>query len=228
MAIKKEKLQELGFSEKEAGVYLTLLELGSSVASDIAKKAGINRSTTYIIIESLLKRGLVNVMERRGVKLYSSTSPDQLVRHLEETAKQYSGLVAAAKKILPDLESVRKMQKDKKEETSRPKVQLFEGREGIRTVYEDTLSSLESIRIHASKREALKTFPVSPEQFGNLPTISVYGDRIILVSPEEKFAAVVESRELADKLKKILETSRKELGGKESLVGTEKTAKGIA
>ena len=228
MAIKKEKLQELGFSEKEAGVYLALLELGSSVASDIAKKAGINRSTAYIIIESLLKRGLVTVIERRGVKLYSSTSPDQLIRHLEETAKQYSGLVAAAKKILPDLESVRKAQKEKKEESFRPKVQLFEGKKGIRTVYEDTLSSLESIRVHASKREALKTFPVSPEQFGNLPNISVYGDRIILVSPEEKFAAVVESHELADKLKKILKSSRKEMSGKGPFLGTEEVAKGVA
>ena len=37
----KEKLEKLGFSPKEADVYISLLELGSAVVSDVAKKAGI-------------------------------------------------------------------------------------------------------------------------------------------------------------------------------------------
>ena len=61
MTITKEKLQELGLSEKEARVYLALFELGPSVVSGLAKKAGINRSTTYVILETLAKRGLVSV-----------------------------------------------------------------------------------------------------------------------------------------------------------------------
>jgi sugar-specific transcriptional regulator TrmB len=53
----KEKLEKLGFSSKEADVYISLLELGSAIVSDVAKKAGINRSTAYVLLESLAKKG---------------------------------------------------------------------------------------------------------------------------------------------------------------------------
>ncbi|MEK7541394.1 MAG: helix-turn-helix domain-containing protein [Patescibacteria group bacterium] len=140
----KQKLRELGFSEKEADVYLALAEIGSAVASDIAKKARIKRSTAYVILDALLERGLVNVTERRGVKLYNSTPPEQLIQHLRSMAKRYVGLADTAKKLLPELRASRK------EQAPAPKVQLFEGAKGIRTVYEDTLASLEDIRVHAA------------------------------------------------------------------------------
>jgi sugar-specific transcriptional regulator TrmB len=37
----QDKLKKLRFSEKEVGVYLALVSIGSAVASDIAKKAKI-------------------------------------------------------------------------------------------------------------------------------------------------------------------------------------------
>ena len=59
-------LKKSGFSEKEIGVYSALLELGSSVVSDIAKKARVIRSTAYVVLDSLAKRGLVSATERRA------------------------------------------------------------------------------------------------------------------------------------------------------------------
>ena len=56
----KNGLKELGFSEKESEVYLAMLELGPAAVQDIAKKAGVNRSTTYVMIESLKRRGLIS------------------------------------------------------------------------------------------------------------------------------------------------------------------------
>jgi sugar-specific transcriptional regulator TrmB len=140
----KQKLQELGFSEKEVVVYLALLEMGSAIASDIAKKAKLNRSTTYVILESLEKRGLISVTDRRGATLYNSTPPEQLIQYLEGVAKRYSGLASEAKKLLPELKFSRR------ESAPAPRVQLFEGSEGVKTVYEDTLASLEDMRVYAS------------------------------------------------------------------------------
>lgn len=140
----KDKLRELGFSEKEVAVYLALLELGSAVASAIAKKAKIKRSTTYVILDSLAERGLVGVVERRGVQLYSAAPAEQLVQHLQNMAQRYRGFADAAKDLLPELKSSRK------ESAPVPKVQLFEGSEGIRSVYEDTLASLAELRVHAN------------------------------------------------------------------------------
>ncbi len=227
-------LRKAGFSEKEAEVYLSLLKLGSSIVSDIAKKADINRSTTYVILDALAKRGLVSIAERRGVKVYNSISPEQLVQYLENSAKQYTELAGTAKELLPKL----KIETPKAE--AAPKVQLFEGSEGMRTVYEDALSSLETIRAYASAAEE-KTAPekyydrlakknikvkmLFPENSAiqeltksnrgeQVPmfaqNISVYDNKIVFMSPVNKFAVVIESQELADELKKAFDLSWEE------------------
>ncbi|MEK7187551.1 MAG: helix-turn-helix domain-containing protein [Patescibacteria group bacterium] len=230
-------LRKSGFSEKEAEVYLSLLKLGSSIVSDIAKKSGINRSTTYVILDALAKRGLVSITERRGVKVYNSISPEQLVQYLENNAKQFSELASTAKELLPKI----KVETAKQRLETTPKVQLFEGEEGMRTVYEDALSSLETIRSYASKASDEETAPekyydrlvkknikvkmLFPETLAiqeltkgmrpaQLPAfsqdISVYDNKIVFMSPINKFALVIESKELADALKKAFDLSWEE------------------
>ena len=66
----KEQLEKIGLAEKEAKVFLASLELGSSAAQKIAKKAEINRATTYVIIEKLMKKGLMSSVEK-GKRLFS-------------------------------------------------------------------------------------------------------------------------------------------------------------
>ncbi|PLX27027.1 hypothetical protein C0581_03815 [Candidatus Parcubacteria bacterium] len=46
-------LKNLGLSDIEAGVYLSLLKLGGSQASKIAKDVGIKRTTVYPILKKL-------------------------------------------------------------------------------------------------------------------------------------------------------------------------------
>lgn len=231
----KDKLQELGFSEKEVEVYLALLEMGSAIASDIAKKTKLNRSTTYVILESLEKRGLISVTDRRGATLYNSTPPEQLIQYLEGMAKRYTSLAADTKKLLPQLKSSRR------ESAPTPRVQLFEGSEGVKTVYEDTLASLEEMRVYASfensaqmpKAAASKRIPSksnlnvetiflntskdqarvssSKEQGGRTFEINIYDEKVVFISTTENFALVVESGGLAGALRKALTASSQEL-----------------
>lgn len=139
-----EDLIKFGFSYKEAKVYLTLLELGTSVASDIAKKTGTNRSTTYILLESLVGKGLVSISEKQGLKMYTPSPPERLIQYLEDSVQKYTSLVGVAHSILPELKSMYVGVGPK------PRVQFFEGLEGIKTAYEDTLTAQETIRAYAS------------------------------------------------------------------------------
>ena len=52
-------LKNLGLNDKEANIYLALLQLGKSTATKIAKKSGLKRPTTYVIIEQLIDKGFV-------------------------------------------------------------------------------------------------------------------------------------------------------------------------
>ena len=54
------ELVEIGLNEKEAKVYLASLELGQSAVQGISSRSGVNRATTYFIIEGLTAKGLIS------------------------------------------------------------------------------------------------------------------------------------------------------------------------
>jgi len=121
-------LQNYGLSEKEARVYLTVLELGTSIASTIARRAELNRVTTYTLLEDLKKDGIVNETTKEGVKYYSVISPDILLKQLEQKYESF-------KEKVPELLAlVEKF-------WSKPKVQFFEWLEGMKKMYSDLLTS---------------------------------------------------------------------------------------
>ncbi|MCX6822595.1 MAG: hypothetical protein NTX91_01170 [candidate division SR1 bacterium] len=121
-------LQNYGLSEKEAKVYLTVLELGTSIASTIARRAELNRVTTYTLLEDLKRDGIVNETTKDGVKFYSVISPDILLKQLEQKYESF-------KEKVPELLAMAEKFGNK------IKVQFFEGVEGIVKMYNDLLTS---------------------------------------------------------------------------------------
>ena len=239
-----EKLEKFGLSRKEAKIYVVLLELGPSVVQEIAKKSEINRSTAYVLLGSLVNHGLVSISEKDGVKVYNPAPPERLVQFLEESVKKYTELVGVAHGLLPELKAMYVGVGPK------PKVQFFEGLEGIKTAYEDTLTAQETIRAYASIENMHKALPgyfpeyyqrrskkkikiraifpdtpearerithnkdegreallVSSDKYDFSPEINLYDNKVVFMSLVEKFSLIIESRELADALKKAFELS---------------------
>jgi len=52
-------LEKLGLNGKKADVYLAALELGKARVIEIAKKAGVKRTTCYDILLDLERQGLI-------------------------------------------------------------------------------------------------------------------------------------------------------------------------
>ena len=73
------ELKKFGLSEKEARVYLAALELGQASVQDIAKKSAVNRATTYLMIESLEKRGLMYKLIKNKKKLFAADTPERFL-----------------------------------------------------------------------------------------------------------------------------------------------------
>lgn len=119
-------LIEAGFSEKEAKVYLALLELGEGNIAKITQKSGIKRATVYLEIEALKNKGYVSLVKRKGRNIYLAENPLRIEEHLREKTEAIS-------KLMPELLSIANAM-DRK-----PKVRYFEGVEGIKDVYKDTL-----------------------------------------------------------------------------------------
>lgn len=139
----KTTLLSLGFAEKEASVYLMLLELGKGTVSEIASRAEINRTTGYDILNRLMGYGLVSVSGKEPKQEYVAESPNKVIDFLENKKKETEKQIIEAKNFLPQLKSVHNV-------SGRPKIRFYEGREGLKQVYEDTLTSHEAIRAYAT------------------------------------------------------------------------------
>lgn len=128
-------LTEFGLSDKEARIYLALLELGPSLASEIASKAKVNRTTAYDVLESLIGYGLVSESNKDTKKCYLAENPDSLVRYLNRMSEEFKDRAKEAKEVIPELKSMYNII------AHRPSTRYFEGEEGIIAIYEDSLNS---------------------------------------------------------------------------------------
>ncbi len=119
-------LQKLGFSENEIKVYLATLESGLASAQIIAEKAGVKRTTAYSVLAYLVNRGVVGKSKIKGKTRFLAEPPKRLLlltREIEEGIRT----------SLPELEAIYNKNEIK------PKITFFEGIEGIKNVFEDTL-----------------------------------------------------------------------------------------
>jgi len=122
-----ESLSSLGLKDQESKVYLALLKLGQARVGQIADESGVQRTFIYDILDDLQETGLVSEVEIRGRKRFSPVSLEQFKRIQENKLERFE-------KLIPEMKALISAVGD------RPKVQFFEGLEGIRSAQNDTLS----------------------------------------------------------------------------------------
>ncbi|OGX32324.1 MAG: hypothetical protein A2787_10225 [Omnitrophica WOR_2 bacterium RIFCSPHIGHO2_01_FULL_48_9] len=121
-------LIDLGLTRNEVLIYLANLKLGSSRVEEISRKAGILRTTAYDVLDSMVRKGFSASVIKSGVRYYSVTEPRQIIGLLDEKKKK-------VEEIMEDLEGM------KKSVIAKPKMQMFEGKDGLKSVYSDILST---------------------------------------------------------------------------------------
>lgn len=122
----KQILEQLGLEGRKADVYLASLELGGSSVIGIAKKSGIKRTTCYDILLDLKEKGLISETTKGKRMLYLGEDPEKIQKDLQKREKLFA-------EVLPQLKSIYNTAGNK------PKIRFYEGKEGLREVYEDTL-----------------------------------------------------------------------------------------
>jgi sugar-specific transcriptional regulator TrmB len=151
----EQSLKNLDLSEKEAVVYLASLEIGSSTIQEIAGKSQISRSTTYEVIESLMKKGLMSALTKGKKKYFSAEGPEKLMDFIDIKEKELEKGKKELKAILPDLKELTRLPRE------RPKVRFYEGKQGIRRIQEDILriKHLGTIEEFVPLDDAYQLFP---------------------------------------------------------------------
>ncbi|MDO8480761.1 MAG: helix-turn-helix domain-containing protein [Nanoarchaeota archaeon] len=121
-----EKLVALGFTRREAGAYLALLELEEAKAGEIATQAKEDRTNIYDSLRSLIKKGIVSSVLKGNKTYYRVSPPEKLRRSIEEKEK-------VLQELLPALERRYRSHKP------RPTVESYEGKEGVKAILSDIL-----------------------------------------------------------------------------------------
>lgn len=145
----EEAVKALGFSEKEAKVYLALLEIGIGTVVSVANKAGIKRPTAYIVLDELIAKGMAFIVPQSKKKLYRAVPPQNIFELYEERFEK-------AKRVLPEIQA------KSRQESYKPQVLLYEGVEGVKEVLRYGLKNLTGKEIKGfyakTTPEILKTF----------------------------------------------------------------------
>jgi len=144
-------LTKLGMSQKESKIYLSALELGASTATILSRKSGITRGSTYDILESMLEKGYISKIHKGKHMIWNAVNPEILLKRYQESLRSFE-------MALPELKGLF-------HKHSRPKVRYFEGIEGIKRVYEDTLSASTEILNYANSKEIRIHWPTYDEDY---------------------------------------------------------------
>lgn len=117
-----EKLQEAGLTGNETKVYLELTKKGQLTANQIAKNLGLDRTLTYTILNHLIEKGQANYIIKENKKFFSCAKPENLLNQIKAKESLIEGLIIELSKI-------------KKTEHHQTEIKVYEGKEGIRNIY---------------------------------------------------------------------------------------------
>lgn len=126
------RLIKLGLTDKEARVYRAALELGPGSAQKVAAAAGINRPTAYVLLENLIRRGLMSSVEEGGRRLFVAEDPGALTNLYREQAMRLAEVEVEVGELVPELRALAPR-------GDRPRVRLFEGWHGLETMRQELL-----------------------------------------------------------------------------------------
>lgn len=217
----KNTIKNLGLSEQETEIYLTLLKMGDLPASRIAKIVGLKRTTVYPVLQNLSIKSYIRVVYKNNLRYYQASSPQSIVSYMEKKINDFNS-------IIPILQSFEKSQ------AQSIGLRFIETKEELRNFYIDIINEYENrsylvigdttawqsvdveffrhqfprerananiktklLLTHNSKKlipsdkTLLRTYKFLPKKYIFKSTIDVFDDKILIVSPEINALALV-------------------------------------
>ncbi|NTW30813.1 MAG: hypothetical protein HGA33_06030 [Candidatus Moranbacteria bacterium] len=189
-SVVQKQLLSVGLSENEVSAYLALLGLGKGTVSQISRRAGFNRTTGYDVLDRLVAKRLVSISGKEPKQEYLAESPDRIENFILNELDRRQRELDSAREVIPVLKSMHNV-------AGRPKVRFYEGTDGLRQVYEDTLTSREPIRAYASVDDVHKALPnYFPEYYRRRADKSIPIRAIFTDSPEGRDLSEHDEEEL--------------------------------
>ena len=120
-------LLDVGLSDKEAKVYISLLRFRNASASQLAKICDVDRRTIYDVLSKLYQKGFCSLVKKNGVSCYNSVSPKVILSDLNLKLQRFeSGIPKLSNLSLNSPEEI---------------VEVFSGKNGLVSIAQDIIDS---------------------------------------------------------------------------------------
>ncbi len=126
-------LLQAGLTPNEAKVYNLLIEHGELTPPRITELSNISRQNSYAVLKSLIKKDLVEEIDRKKKLTYYPKHPQKLVEYMEGQRKEMEMAEKVVSAAIPSLASLFQFSSGK------PGITYFEGIDGIKKIQEGIL-----------------------------------------------------------------------------------------
>lgn len=136
----------LGLSKNEVKIYLTIFKLGPSKIPEIAKASKIKRSTTYLLVEDLIEKGFLFEDNKAYANKIYAIEPDLLLKKISNRQRLLRRQEIELQENMPSLQSVFQSSE------IRPKVKIYQGNNGLLSIWQDILSTKNEILLWTNQQ----------------------------------------------------------------------------
>lgn len=125
-------LEQIGFNNKEARIYVQLLSSGPVLIQQISDLTGIKRTTLYLILEQMISKGWLSIVIAGKRKKYQAEAPEKIAAYLKQKQLDFAHIAPALTGLTT------------KEVQFKPLIKFYQGKDGIKAIYEDSLAACQS------------------------------------------------------------------------------------
>ena len=145
----KENLKEIGLSDSEASIYISLLKTGERSVAEISQDSGLHRTNIYDSIEKLKEKGFISFLLKENKKFYRASDPKLVINYLKEKIS----------KIIPELKRLQSAIKEK------IVVEVFKGKQGMKTALKDIILTKQNVVGYSVAGQLRKFLPEFAEYY---------------------------------------------------------------
>ncbi len=187
-------LEKIGLTKNESLIYLALVDLGPSTITQISDKTAIHRPLVYKALPHLEEKKLVTSITQGKQTLYTAEPPNKLEDIFDDLRLQFFNL-------MPELE-------DKYAVNSlKPAIRFLEGKEGIKNIYLDIVSTLkkgDTFYRYSSATDLNKTKKYLPRDYEKMRDNKKIERKVIMAENQASLKKI--------KLERFIKTMPKDTG----------------
>ncbi|MFQ5492928.1 MAG: TrmB family transcriptional regulator [Candidatus Dojkabacteria bacterium] len=125
-----EDFTKIGLNKGEAEIYDSLLQFGSSSASELAKKTDIGRTNVYEYANGLVKKGLATQIEKSNKIFFRAENPKLLRDLAQKQLREAKEITSSFSSLLPRIEELYN------KNVSKPLIVFYQGASGYNELME--------------------------------------------------------------------------------------------